>query len=192
MNENGEESWNVKAVLGAENDRKNTPLHLAAIRGDVKMCRKMGDGDPSLIARRNIDGETPLFLAALHGNKEAFLWLYYLYVGIHDVSSTDIDQCIRNNNDDTILHCAIAEGHADVAIEILQRCGHRLKEMMTQNNNGLSPLHLLAATPSAFESTDLPSRSFVVKLLYHCKYNVFLYVLYLQTALSGRNLYEIH
>ncbi|XP_028789089.1 uncharacterized protein LOC114745115 [Neltuma alba] len=165
VDENGEESWNVKAVLGAENDRKNTPLHLAAIRGDVKMCRKMGDGDPSLIAPRNIDGETPLFLAALNGNKEAFLWLHYLYVGTHDVSSTDFDQCIRNNNDDTILHCAIAEGHSDVAIEIVHLYKDHLKEMMMRNKEGLSPLHLLGAKRSAFKSTALLGRSVFVRLI---------------------------
>lgn len=105
-----EENLNIKIFLGAENDRKNTPLHLAAAMGNVEICRKIGGIDPSLISRRNIDGETPLFLAALNGRKEAFLWLHYLYLGSRGVSTTDYTHCTRDN-EDTILHCAIAEGH---------------------------------------------------------------------------------
>ncbi|XP_028789085.1 ankyrin repeat and sterile alpha motif domain-containing protein 1B-like [Neltuma alba] len=103
------ESQNMDIVLGVENDEKNTPLHLAARRGNVEMCKKIGSRVPSLIARRNISGETPLFLAAVYGRREAFLWLHYQYMGSPGVSPTDFAHCIRDN-DDTILHCALAEG----------------------------------------------------------------------------------
>ncbi|XP_028753408.1 ankyrin repeat-containing protein ITN1-like [Neltuma alba] len=149
-----EESWNVNIILGAENDRKNTPLHLAAKRGSVEMCKKIGGRDPLLIAKRNTVGETPIFLAALYGRRKAFLWLYYMYMGRPRVSSIDFAHCIRDNHD-TILHCAIAEGHFDVAIEIVYLYKYHLKEMMKRNKEGLSPLHLLAAQRSAFESTAL-------------------------------------
>ncbi|XP_028789088.1 uncharacterized protein LOC114745114 [Neltuma alba] len=56
-----EESSNMNVILGAENDRKNTPLHIAASMGKVAICKKLGRANPSLIARRNIAGETPLF-----------------------------------------------------------------------------------------------------------------------------------
>ncbi|XP_028753405.1 serine/threonine-protein phosphatase 6 regulatory ankyrin repeat subunit A-like [Neltuma alba] len=154
MDEDDEETWNMNTVLGAENDRKNTPLHLAAIEGSVEMCRKIGGTDRSLIAHRNIAGETPLFLAALNGHKKAFLWLHYLYVGSHEVSSTGFAHCIRDN-EDTILHCAIAEGHADVATEIVHLYKDHLKEMMKRNKKGLSPLHLLASKRKAFKNTSL-------------------------------------
>ncbi|XP_054813148.1 uncharacterized protein LOC129313785 [Prosopis cineraria] len=151
-------------VLGAENDRKNNPLHLAASKGNAyKMCKKIGEADPSLIARRNIAGETPLFLAAFSGRKKAFLWLHYLYMDSHGVSSTDIAHCIRDD-EDTILHCSIAQGHLDVALEIVRL--YEKEMMLRRNKDGLSPLHLLATMPSAFESTDLLDRSFVSRLIY--------------------------
>ncbi|XP_054812925.1 uncharacterized protein LOC129313661 isoform X2 [Prosopis cineraria] len=153
-------------VLRAYNDRNNTPLHLAASMGNVEMCRKIGDADPSLVTRCNIAGETPLFLAALYGNKTAFLWLHYLYIESPEVSSTDFSHYMRNNGD-TILHCAIAEGHFDVAIEIVHLYKNLVKEMMMRRNKvGLTPLHLLAATPSAFKSTCLHGRSILVCLIY--------------------------
>ncbi|XP_054810939.1 uncharacterized protein LOC129312380 isoform X2 [Prosopis cineraria] len=160
VDENGDDK---KLVLGAENHRKDTPLHLAASMGNAKMCKKIGEAEPSLIASRNMAGETPLFLAALSGRKKAFLWLHYLYTEGPGVSSTDFSHCIRDN-DDTILHCAIADGHLDVALEIVRL--YEKEMLFRRNNDGLSPLHLLATMPSAFESTDLLGRSFVVQLIY--------------------------
>ncbi|XP_028753390.1 uncharacterized protein LOC114712984 [Neltuma alba] len=167
VNGDGEGSQNMNVILGAKNGRNNTPLHLAATMGNVKMCKKMGgvDVEPSSIARRNVDGETPLFLAALNGKKEAFLWLHYQHMRSSGVSSTNIAHCIRDNND-TILHCAIAEGHIDVAIEIVHLYKDHLKEMMGRNKEGLSPLHLLAAKRSAFKSTALLERSIFVRPIY--------------------------
>ncbi|KAI9111149.1 hypothetical protein K1719_017760 [Acacia pycnantha] len=145
-----ESSWNKNIFLGVENDRKDTPLHLAGAMGSDWICKKIGGTDPSLIARRNINGETPLFLAALNGCRRTFLWLHYLY----KVSPTDFAHCIRDNQD-TILHCAIAEGHFDVAIEIVHLYKDHLKKMMRRNKEGLTPLHLLAAQRSAFKTTAL-------------------------------------
>ncbi|KAK4283814.1 hypothetical protein QN277_000725 [Acacia crassicarpa] len=163
----GDKSSSSKSIfLGVENDRKNTPLHLAGAMGNDWICKKIGRKDPSLIARPNIDGETPLFLAALHGQKLTFLWLHYLYVGSN---STDFAHCIRQNKD-TILHCAIAEGHFDVAIEIVHLYKEHLKEMMKPNQKGLTPLHLLAAQRSAFKTTALLE---VPRLLhpFYCKFH---------------------
>ncbi|XP_054813873.1 uncharacterized protein LOC129314458 [Prosopis cineraria] len=154
----------VNVVLGAQNTRKNTPLHLAASMGKVEICKKIGRAVPSLIAKRNIAGETPLFLAALCGKKNAFLWLHYIYRSRYpEVSPTD--HCIRNDKD-TILHCAIAEGHFDVAIEIVDLYEDLVKATSI-NNEGLSPLHLLAAMPSAFKSSSLFDRPYIDYLIYH-------------------------
>ncbi|KAI9110641.1 hypothetical protein K1719_018507 [Acacia pycnantha] len=155
-------------VFGAKNKKGNTPLHLAASasNGSFEMCKKVGGADRSIITIGNNDGETPRFLAALHGNKEAFLWLCQ----IQERSSSEERSLndYKRKDDDTILHCAIEGGHIDVGIEIVHLYKRHIKDMtMTRNKNGLSPLHILAASPSAFESTDLPSRFFVVRLLYH-------------------------
>ncbi|XP_028753378.1 serine/threonine-protein phosphatase 6 regulatory ankyrin repeat subunit C-like [Neltuma alba] len=159
-----EESSERSYVLEAANVKGNTPLHLAASIGNIEMCKKIGGVNPSLIATRNEAGETPLFLAALHGQRKAFLWLHYLYMEIPGVSSTNYAHCIRDNKD-TILHCAIAEEHLDVAIEII----HLYKDLVKRsifNDEGLSPLHLLAEKPSAFKSGALLGRPFG-HLAYH-------------------------
>ena len=54
---------------------------------------------------RNGDGETPFFLAALHGRKEAFLCL----LRACGSGSKDIfEDYSRRNDGDTILHVAVA------------------------------------------------------------------------------------
>ncbi|KAK4256099.1 hypothetical protein QN277_009012 [Acacia crassicarpa] len=163
----GDSSWNKNIFLGVENDRKDTPLHLAGAMGIVRICKKIGGTDPSLIARRNIDGETPLFLAALYGQRDTFLWLHYLYVRSHEVSSTDFAHCIRDNHD-SILHCAITGGHLDVAIEIVHLYKDHLKEMMRRNKEGLTPLHLLAGQRSAFETSALLDMPNLFLPVYRC------------------------
>ncbi|CAL5425204.1 unnamed protein product [Camellia sinensis] len=55
-------------------DRKNTPLHLAATMENRQQIRtKMASNQPDGISLRNEDGETPLFLAALYGSKDSFI-----------------------------------------------------------------------------------------------------------------------
>ncbi|XP_028789082.1 uncharacterized protein LOC114745107 [Neltuma alba] len=108
VEENGDE---LKFTLEAEDDMKNTPLHLAVSEENIKMCKKIGGAHPSTITKRNNAGETPLFIAALRGERKIFLWLHYLYMASPGVSSTDFAHCLRRDNDDTVLHCAIAHGH---------------------------------------------------------------------------------
>ena len=91
-----------KAVLRIQNDRGNTPLHSAASMGNVRMCYRMAKVDPSLVGIRNKESETPLFLAALRGKREAFLCLHYICGNKPDVS-----YC-RRQDGQTVLHCAIA------------------------------------------------------------------------------------
>ena len=87
-------------------DRKgNTPLHYAASVGSERMCYHIINmtAPITVLNVRNHEGETPLFLAALHGHKDAFLYL-------NRVCGPGKDYCIRRNGD-TILHCAISEEH---------------------------------------------------------------------------------
>lgn len=60
-----------KKIKEMKNDRGNNPLHLAASLGQDDMCEAMVRKDPVLIRGRNLDGESPLFLAALHGKMAA-------------------------------------------------------------------------------------------------------------------------
>lgn len=51
---------------------------------------------------RNVDGETPIFVAALSGSKKAFSTLSSMLTNAEDIA------LVRRNDGDTILHCAIS------------------------------------------------------------------------------------
>ena len=98
-----QESTTIASALRRKNKKGNNPLHIAASVGSVMMCRLIIDISKSMINTYNNEGESPLFVAALHGHKEAFLYL-------HSECGPNEDYFIRKNGD-TILHCAIAEEH---------------------------------------------------------------------------------
>jgi len=91
-------------VLQMQNSKGNTPLHLAAEVGNVDMCHNMAKKDSKLICGRNLEGETPLFLAAFHGKREAFLCLH----GLKQNCDDEEDSLVRKSNGDTILHSTIS------------------------------------------------------------------------------------
>lgn len=90
-------------VLKIGDERGSTPLHIAAGLGNVSMCKCIATADPKLIGKRNHENETPFFLAALHGHKDAFLCLHYLCASVDDGYTYS-----RRNDGETILHCAIS------------------------------------------------------------------------------------
>ncbi|XP_054790709.1 uncharacterized protein LOC129296114 [Prosopis cineraria] len=149
-----------KEVLETQNDRKNTALHVAASMGNLRICHLIAQKHPSLVNVRNVDGETPIFLAALHGRKEAFLCLHYL--SHPNGSSPNYVNC-RRNDGNTFLHCAIAGNFYDLAFQII----HLYEDLVNGvNEEGLSALHLLAAKPSDFKSGNRLGRYEMI--IYHC------------------------
>ncbi|KAL4604592.1 hypothetical protein ACB092_10G202500 [Castanea dentata] len=132
-----------KEALKLKNEKKNIPLHVAASMGTLKMCICIAKADPSLGIERNKDGETPLFLAVLRGERDIFLQL-------HSICCCKLDSSYyRKHGGETILHCAIKRECWDLAYEILRL--H--KELATcVDEKGIWPLHLLAEKPSAFRS----------------------------------------
>ncbi|GFZ04749.1 hypothetical protein Acr_17g0003210 [Actinidia rufa] len=50
-----------KKAVNVQNERENTPLHLAAAMGNVRMCKIIADMDNGLIGVRNKENETPFF-----------------------------------------------------------------------------------------------------------------------------------
>ncbi|XP_020202013.2 uncharacterized protein LOC109787847 [Cajanus cajan] len=147
-----------KEALGIKNERKNTALHFAASMGSVKMCECIASADASLLSVRNVDGETPLFLAALHGRKQAFLCLHYFHIR---VANNYYSNC-RRNDGDTILHSAIAGDYFDLAFQII----HLYEDLVNWVNEcGFSPLHLLASKTSAFRSSSRLGR--LETIVYH-------------------------
>ncbi|KAM5569644.1 hypothetical protein ABKV19_016914 [Rosa sericea] len=131
------------AVLSIANDRGNTPLHLAAWLGNVQVCHSIAAQAASLVSVRNVEGETPLFLAALNGNTKAFLCLH-----LH--SQEKNHSSIRDINGDTILHAAISGEYFSLAFQIIRLYPELVNSI---NQNGSSPLHILASKPNAFKSS---------------------------------------
>ncbi|XAR61168.1 hypothetical protein NMG60_11034797 [Bertholletia excelsa] len=130
-------------ALKVQNEDGDTPLHLAAVVGSVKMCRCIASRDPKMISVRNEENETPFFVAVLNGNKDAFLCLHQL------CSAEEGYHYCRKIGGDSILHCAINGEFFDLAFQIIHHYGDLVNYV---NEDGLSPLHVLANKPSVFSS----------------------------------------
>ncbi|KAK4266801.1 hypothetical protein QN277_023675 [Acacia crassicarpa] len=152
-------------ALRTQNHRGNTALHLAASMGNATICRIIASVEATLVDVRNDDGETPLFLAALHGRKQAFLCLHSIRNPNITPTTPPVYVNCRRKNGDTILHCAINGDYFDLAFQII----HLYEDLATRvNEEGLSPLHLLASKPSAFKSGSRLGR--IETIIYHCIY----------------------
>ena len=93
----------IEEVLEKKNDQGNNPLHLAAATGSLRKCICIAEAHPSLGKDRNQMGESPFFLAALHGKTDIFLCLHH----ICSEHLVDSGSYYRRNGGETILHCAI-------------------------------------------------------------------------------------
>ncbi|XP_028781015.1 uncharacterized protein LOC114737272 [Neltuma alba] len=90
-----EDTATVERLIG------DTPLHCAASRGSACICAAIiGMFHKSLIGVRNNSEETPLFLAAFHDHRVAFLVL-------HLAAGEDSPLYWRRNNGDSMPHCTI-------------------------------------------------------------------------------------
>ncbi|BFG13809.1 hypothetical protein CerSpe_000840 [Prunus speciosa] len=147
---------NASNILQIKNNKGNTPLHLASVVGDVKMCHAMATKDPKLVSSSNNENETPLFLAALNGHEKVFLCLH---------THCDEESCysFRTSKGDTILHAAISGEYFSLAFKIIL---WHPKLVNNINQSGLSPLHILAKTPSAFKSSS--RLRLLDRLIYQC------------------------
>ncbi|CAB4293589.1 unnamed protein product [Prunus armeniaca] len=149
---NGENALNI---LKIGNEKGNTALHLAARLGYAQVCQSMVTKDRSLVSLRNVNGETPLFLAARNGQTKAFLCLHsHCQEKYHS---------FRDNHGDTILHAAISGEYFSLAFQIIRLYPELVNSM---NENGFSPLHILASKPSAFKSSS--RLGLTGHIIYHC------------------------
>ncbi|KAF7814038.1 ankyrin repeat-containing protein ITN1 isoform X3 [Senna tora] len=135
--------------LAAKNNREDTPLHCAASRGCGAICELLiTRGRQALVCARNKYGETPLFLAALNGHREAFLCLHSVYAEMEPRTCLGL---WRRKNGDTILHSTIQRQYFDLALEIMYLYDEEMIGSAV-NVRGVTPLQVLASIPSAFLS----------------------------------------
>ncbi|KAG6673553.1 hypothetical protein I3842_16G117300 [Carya illinoinensis] len=139
---------NAKKAVSVENKQGNTALHFAASKEKERpsMCESIAEVDPFLVFCRNCEGETPIFLAAFHGNRGAFLYLHRICAAETNQDGYDYSTKYDGN---TTLHSAINGQHFDLAIQIAQLYP---KLANSVNEKGVYPLSILAAKPSAFRS----------------------------------------
>lgn len=106
-----------KKALKMKNNRGETPLHRAATRKSVKMCQCIVEAGQSmgldLLSITNKWGETPVFTAALHNRKPAFIFLHRAAI---ETSLEDPDKPFKflrrtGGAGDTALHSAIRREH---------------------------------------------------------------------------------
>eukprot|EP00261_Vitis_vinifera_P035640 XP_019076883.1 PREDICTED: espin-like isoform X3 [Vitis vinifera] len=103
-------------LINIKNDRGNTPLHLAASVGNVRMCKCIAAEYPELVGVRNNENETPLFLAALHGMKDAFLCLSNI---CSSTANNKVYEYLRRSDGENSLHCAITGEYFGVPVKKL-------------------------------------------------------------------------
>ncbi|KAI3866131.1 hypothetical protein MKX03_008735 [Papaver bracteatum] len=104
-----------KISLSAINRMGNTLLHEASRTGIVEMATLIiekeldGGGYPVLISVPNLNGETPIYSAAMHGHKDMFLFLDTTARsrGITSTSTSMVGPLIMRTDGSTILHAAV-------------------------------------------------------------------------------------
>jgi ankyrin repeat protein len=113
-----------KLNLNATNEEENTPLHLAAKEGHVKIVDAMLQFAGELtINANNIRGNTPLHLAAIHGHVDVVKKLVE--------PELEVDLNNRNRQGQTPLHFATIKCYPDVVkvlCEAQQRLNANLKD----------------------------------------------------------------
>ncbi|KAG5578546.1 hypothetical protein H5410_058680 [Solanum commersonii] len=85
--------------LKIQNKDGNTALHEAARFGQLKIVKVMVSLDSEILFERNSKGETPIYVAAAHGEKEVFAFL---------ADNNMCDEFTMTRNDgSTVLHAAV-------------------------------------------------------------------------------------
>ncbi|XP_054785921.1 uncharacterized protein LOC129292383 [Prosopis cineraria] len=155
----------IEKALIAQNNREETPLHCAAARGSVQMCKlilkasdDMDMDKDLLLSKTNKWHENPIFVAVVHNHKLAFQCLCEAF------PDGEVFTFLFGGPDgDTILHSAIRREHLDLAFQIIQK----FPELSCHfNQKGRSPLEVLARTPSAFRSSY--NLSWWKQIIYFC------------------------
>ncbi|VVA39071.1 PREDICTED: ankyrin, partial [Prunus dulcis] len=145
---NGENALNI---LKIGNEKGNTALHLAARLGYVQVCQSMVTKDRSLVSLRNIDGETPLSSWQL---LMATIRLSFAFTLTAKKNTIPLE---------TIMVIPFSMLLSLVNTSIIRLYPELVNSM---NENGFSPLHILASKPSAFKSSS--RLGLIGHIIYQC------------------------
>lgn len=118
------------------------PIHDAARKGDVKKVKELLQSDPKLVSAKDSNGDTPLHLAALHGQLAAAQALIDAGADVNARNNyppfipDDLNQFYSTNN------------HQDPVILLQLQSAHRTRELNTEGvdarqlKDGYTPLDL--------------------------------------------------
>ena len=122
-----------KEVLDKTTTTGLTPMHAAAMNGDLETMQWLHDKDPHLFHAPDNSGHTSMHAAALKGQLEAMQWLH----------EKDPELSLTpENNGGTSMHFAAHKGH----LEAMQWLHEKDPELFrTPTNDGHTPMHFAAA-----------------------------------------------
>lgn len=166
----------VKQMLTFTNATKMGALHFAAILGYKEIVTALIEQEPSLVASRDANGNTPLHLAVENGRQaqavvellaKNILWMQNeegntaLHLALKK-RNTEIAQLLikqapsliraRNLNGDTALHLAVEERNTEI-VQLLIKQDSSL--ILVQDIKGNTALHLALGDEEAEESLAL-------------------------------------
>jgi ankyrin repeat protein len=129
-------------ALGSASLAFAEPIHDAARKGDVKKLKELLQADPKLVSAKDNDGDTPLHVAALHGQLAAAQFLIGAGADVNAKNNyppflpDDLNQVYSSSN------------HQDPVILLQVQSAHRTRELNSQGvdtrelKNGYTPLDL--------------------------------------------------
>ncbi|KAJ1686255.1 hypothetical protein LUZ63_017645 [Rhynchospora breviuscula] len=108
------------------NEVRDNPLHIAAFFGHGNFAREVVKLYPEFAMKHNIDGRTPLHLAAIRG---------HLHVAEMLVNQVGSDICRVHDSKDGYLpvHYAAIHGNFVVVVMLIRRCEDTLHELTSRN-----------------------------------------------------------
>ena len=104
----------------------DTPLHIAALIGNVPFAMEMMRLKPSLVSKPNPDGFSPLHLALLRGQIEMVRRLLQV--------DGDLVRVKAKEGMTLLQYAVITDVHPDLLVEFLSVCPHSIKQVTIRND----------------------------------------------------------
>lgn len=121
------QSINISETVNLQTSLGNTPLHLAAVNGQVEVVAELIKHDAAVNTQNSL-GYTPLHYASRSG---------HLNVAI-ELIAHDANVNAQNNKKETPLHLAAANGHSEIVTKLITYGA----DVNAQDENSQTPLHL--------------------------------------------------